>query len=118
VTARTPRKVRVAVYERDGYQCVRCGSMHWLQPHHRRVKGMGGAKGPHVDCPCNLLTLCVACHDTVHNGARRAAEAMGYIVPRGAPAMPAETGVMRHGGDGGVTSWPACSGEWLSEGDA
>ena len=109
---RPPRKTRLLVYERDGYQCAACATQHWLQVPHRRIKGMGGDKRDHTDCPCNLVTLCLGCHQDAHDD-RLWAEEQGYVVSRETP-LPAEHGIMRHGGSGGVTSWPDCQGGWAA----
>lgn len=51
------RVQRLAVLERDGYQCVRCGSTQELHIHHLRERRHGG-----TDALENLQTLCANCH--------------------------------------------------------
>jgi group II intron reverse transcriptase/maturase len=58
----TPEKaewaeLRLAVLERDGYQCTQCGSTSNLHVHHRRAQRQGGTH--QMD---NLQTLCERCH--------------------------------------------------------
>ena len=79
----------LAVRQRDGWACVRCGVRGGVQfsVHHRRPRGAGGSRDPHTDCPCNLLTLCMADHGWVES--RRAdALAQGWLVRQGqSPSM-------------------------------
>lgn len=63
------RKLRVTIYERDGYACQDCGK---ACKNTRDAKGDGGAKIQchHIvprrdggtDDPANLVTLCMSCH--------------------------------------------------------
>lgn len=53
-------RTRDAVFERDGYMCVDCGTPYGLTVQHRVSKGIGGSK--HLDHMANLLTMC-----NVHN---------------------------------------------------
>lgn len=52
-----PRRVRKAIYERDGHQCVECGSMQRLTLDHVVPFCRGGA-----DDQDNLRTLCLRCN--------------------------------------------------------
>ena len=53
-----PPAVSRAVLERDGYQCVVCGTMNGLELHHwREFRSAGGS-----DTEENLVTLCWRCH--------------------------------------------------------
>ena len=52
---------RKAVYRRDGYTCVACGSTRYLQVHHMLTRSLGGKN----DLP-NLVTLCAHCHALAH----------------------------------------------------
>lgn len=97
--------------------CQRCGSTRNLHRHHRRLKGEGGASGPHAHCACNGVTVCLACHDEIHNRAgRQQMEAEGWIVSQ-AILRPGTRGVMRFAAaEGGATHWPSCEGHWLETG--
>ena len=58
----TPEKaawseIRLAVLQRDGYQCVKCGSSNQLHVHHIRSRKKGGSI--QMD---NLQTMCENCH--------------------------------------------------------
>lgn len=53
--------IRYAVFERDGYQCVRCGSRNNLQCHHIEYRSQGGVHS--ID---NCETVCWICHDKEH----------------------------------------------------
>ena len=95
--------------------CQRCGSTRNLHRHHRRLKQKGGSSNrPHTHCPCNAVTVCLACHDEIHDQAsRREMEAEGWIVSQ-AVDEPGAVGVMRFAAaEGGATQWPSCSGAWL-----
>jgi 5-methylcytosine-specific restriction endonuclease McrA len=77
---------KVVVLVRDGYSCRKCGRPT-RTVHHRRLKGMGGAMNdPTRNRPDRCVALCTVCHDWVHgDNNRKAAEAMGLIVPRTQP---------------------------------
>lgn len=65
------RQNRSEAMRRDGYRCVRCGSMRNLQAHHERHRKMGASqRDDHVD---NLLTVCSSCHGAIHGGRRGSA---------------------------------------------
>ena len=49
------------VLERDGWRCQSCGTMANLEVHHRKFRSKGGS-----DIEENLVTLCAACHETIH----------------------------------------------------
>lgn len=82
----------MAVLDRDGYKCVRCGKpiegqrgVDWSL-HHRQPRGMGGAKHrAAAHTPANLLSLCgsgtTGCHGEIES---RRAEAIGngWLVSR------------------------------------
>lgn len=55
------KKLRRAVYERDGWRCALCDSTDGLQIHHYIPRGKGGANHP-----WNLITLCWRCHGAAH----------------------------------------------------
>lgn len=58
-----PPRVRRAVLERDGHRCrgAGCRSARFLAVHHLTPRAAGGSNEPE-----NLITLCAACHRTVH----------------------------------------------------
>jgi len=63
MTANIEKKMRKAVYHRDGYRCALCDSTDGIQIHHYIPRGQGGA-----DHPWNLITLCWRCHGAAHGG--------------------------------------------------
>ena len=54
---------RLAVLERDGHRCVRCGSTKRLHVHHREAWQAHQADPHALD---NLETLCASCHRKSH----------------------------------------------------
>ena len=58
--------VRLAVFTRDNYRCVRCGRAGRLECHHRKPLEAGGAAWD----PANLETLCRRCHFAATEAAR------------------------------------------------
>jgi 5-methylcytosine-specific restriction endonuclease McrA len=54
-------KLRNQVLRRDGWRCQSCGTMSNLEVHHKRFRSQSGD-----DSEQNLITLCTACHDAVH----------------------------------------------------
>ena len=55
------RATRRLVLSRDNYRCTECGEARDLQVHHILPRRLGGP-----DEPSNLVTLCSACHDRLH----------------------------------------------------
>ena len=55
--------LRQQILRRDGWRCQSCGTMSNLEVHHRQFRSHSGA-----DSEVNLITLCTACHATVHLG--------------------------------------------------
>jgi 5-methylcytosine-specific restriction endonuclease McrA len=53
--------LRQQILRRDGWRCQSCGTMSNLEVHHREFRGRSGS-----DSEENLITLCVACHASVH----------------------------------------------------
>lgn len=51
-----PAKTRRLVFDRDGGQCVHCGTTEGLTLNHRASRGMGGSKT--LDGPENLVVMC------------------------------------------------------------
>jgi hypothetical protein len=64
--------VRKTVFERDHYQCRKCGSAKNLEPHHISYRNLG-FKDREVD---DLLTLCNKCHAELHKYDVKAANEM------------------------------------------
>lgn len=60
-----PESVRLAVLERDSYQCQLCGTSgeNRLQLHHIIFRSQGGKHDEE-----NLVVLCFRCHEDVHAG--------------------------------------------------
>jgi len=56
------RKLTEEVFNRDGWQCVECGTRYNLTLSHRKHAGMGGGKGP-GDTMENCDCRCMSCHD-------------------------------------------------------
>jgi 5-methylcytosine-specific restriction endonuclease McrA len=56
-----PKSLSTRVYIRDGWKCRNCQRRENLTPHHVIFKGRGGE-----DKMNNLLTLCIFCHNGVH----------------------------------------------------
>jgi len=53
--------LRQQILRRDGWRCQSCGTMSNLEVHHRQFRSHSGS-----DLEENLITLCTACHATVH----------------------------------------------------
>ena len=60
------RKVKEAVWERDGGHCVLCGNPNAAPNAHYIPRSQGG-----LGIEENVVTLCPACHDTYDNSASR-----------------------------------------------
>ncbi len=55
--------LRQQVLRRDGWRCQLCGTMTNLEVHHKEFRSQSGD-----DSEQNLITLCAACHASVHAG--------------------------------------------------
>lgn len=55
--------MRQQILRRDNWRCQSCGTMLNLEVHHREFRSHSG-----TDSEDNLITLCTACHATVHLG--------------------------------------------------
>lgn len=82
-----PEDIRLAVLERDGHACSRCGvtvQRPFYSLHHRRPRGMGGSRLLHT--MANLVTLCgsgtTGCHGEIE-GDRDRQRQVGWLVPKG-----------------------------------
>jgi 5-methylcytosine-specific restriction endonuclease McrA len=56
-------QLRNQVLRRDGWRCQSCGTRSSLEVHHKEFRSHSGD-----DSEQNLVTLCSACHATVHRG--------------------------------------------------
>jgi 5-methylcytosine-specific restriction endonuclease McrA len=54
--------LRRLVLSRDGWRCQSCGTMSNLEVHHRQYRSHSGP-----DTEENLITLCNACHSSIHH---------------------------------------------------
>jgi hypothetical protein len=72
----TPAQTR-ELQRRDGYRCSTPGCVHhlYLQTHHIHYHSHGGKTVPE-----NLITLCGACHRSVHEGSLRIEGQVGDLV--------------------------------------
>jgi len=57
--------LRQQVLRRDGWRCQSCGAMANLEVHHKQFRSHSGH-----DSEENLITLCPACHSSVHGQTR------------------------------------------------
>jgi 5-methylcytosine-specific restriction endonuclease McrA len=55
-------ELRSQVLRRDGWRCQSCGAMSNLEVHHKQFRSHCGG-----DSESNLITLCTACHASVHH---------------------------------------------------
>jgi 5-methylcytosine-specific restriction endonuclease McrA len=55
-------QLRDEVLRRDGWRCQSCGTKSSLEVHHQEFRSRSGD-----DSERNLITLCSACHATVHH---------------------------------------------------
>lgn len=56
-------QLRKEVLHRDGWRCQSCGTKSSLEVHHKDFRSHSGA-----DSEENLITLCRACHASMHHG--------------------------------------------------
>ena len=56
-------KLRQEILRRDGWRCQSCGTMSNLEVHHKEFRSQSGE-----DSERNLITLCAACHTSLHHG--------------------------------------------------
>jgi 5-methylcytosine-specific restriction endonuclease McrA len=54
--------LRQQVLRRDGWRCQGCGAMSNLEVHHKQFRSHSGP-----DTEENLITLCNACHSSIHH---------------------------------------------------
>ena len=53
--------LRQEVLRRDCWRCQSCGAMSNLEVHHQQFRSHSGQ-----DSEINLITVCSACHKTIH----------------------------------------------------
>jgi hypothetical protein len=63
VTPKLYEDLRQQVLLRDGWRCQSCGAMSNLEVHHKERRSQSGD-----DSEPNLITLCTACHSSLHRG--------------------------------------------------
>lgn len=61
-----PQKVKRRVWERDGHQCILCGSIYAMPNAHYISRSQGG-----LGIEQNIVTLCLSCHDLYDNSCHR-----------------------------------------------
>ncbi len=61
-----PKKVKDAVWERDGHCCIICGSPQAMPNAHFIPRSQGG-----LGVEENIVTLCLQCHFEYDNGGKR-----------------------------------------------
>jgi len=61
LSSRAWGRLRTAIFSRDGFQCVQCGSRVNLECDHIEALEDGGSNDPE-----NLRTLCRDCHITIN----------------------------------------------------
>lgn len=90
-------EVRQMVHARDNDVCLRCGSPHALQVHHRMPRAAGGSRMWWINQPSNLVVLCLACHADIESHRAQAYED-GWLVKRGVD-LPSEVPIRTWRGD-------------------
>ncbi len=68
------RRNRLRAMQRDGGCCRLCGSTDALSMHHVRPRSLGGS-----DEVKNLATVCLVCHDALHQRAQHLAAWLTWI---------------------------------------
>lgn len=80
-----PPSLVLGVMRRDKYRCKRCGSQKGISVHHKggivESKWLS-SKGHHNDAN-NLVTICEACHDAIHEEAREEGVDSSQVTPKG-----------------------------------
>lgn len=77
---------KARVFERDNWQCQRCGkagTFATLDCHHRALKGHGGVSDDEREYGlAGLVCLDRICHDIVHGPGRDDFVEQGFVIPR------------------------------------
>lgn len=88
--SRLPSATEKALAHRAGARCECCGKpLRARNRHHRKLRSQGGS-----DAVTNLVLICPACHNTIHNNPEWSKE-HGWIVVRG--HSPARITLLLHG---------------------
>lgn len=113
--------VVLAVLDRDGGCCVRCGGALWgergrdFSIQHRRARGAGGSRREDTNQPQNLIAVCgssvTGCHGVIER-LRAEAREMGWAIrqsddPLQVPVQHWQYGLIFLHADGGYGSRPA-----------
>ena len=77
-----PASTRRLVFQRDGDECVHCGTTEGLTLQHRAGRGMGGSKT--LDGPENLVVMCALSNQRLESSAAFAdlGRTMGWKIRR------------------------------------
>ena len=77
-----PASIRKLVFQRDGDECVHCGTTEGLTLQHRAGRGMGGSKT--LDGPENLIVMCALSNQRLESSAAFAdlGRTMGWKIRR------------------------------------
>ena len=77
-----PASTRRLVFQRDGDECVHCGTAEGLTIQHRAGRGMGGSKT--LDGPENLIVMCALSNQRLESSAAFAdlGRTMGWNIRR------------------------------------
>ena len=77
-----PTSTRRLVFQRDGDECVHCGTTEGLTIQHRAGRGMGGSKT--LDGPENLVVMCALSNQRLESSAAFAdlGRTMGWKIRR------------------------------------
>lgn len=123
------KSVVIAVLERDGRCCVRCGGALWgvrgrdYSIQHRRARGAGGSRREDTNQPQNLLSTCGSatsgCHGLMER-LRNEAREMGWAIrqsddPLQIPVQHWQYGLIFLWADGGFGSRPATTSNLTAE---
>lgn len=67
-----PPSLVLGVMRRDNFECKVCGSQEMISIHHKGgiLSSPKMIRRGHSNQPNNLVTICVECHDALHESAR------------------------------------------------
>lgn len=80
-----PPSLVLGVMRRDGYRCHRCGGRKDLSLHHKAgvVASRWLSRLGHANKPEAIVTVCMACHDAIHDKARAEGIDSSQVLPEG-----------------------------------